>query len=108
MRMSNEQKEKTLRVGEWLYRAVAIFLLSNIYMEVNKVDVHEERLNKHDQSIDRLDNAVFAPSWLREKKREQSINNEKADTNRDVEYTEANLLSSTIQIKQVDSFLNNN
>jgi hypothetical protein len=107
--MSAKQKETAGIAGDWLYRAIAIYFLWNIYTDVQRTNsssaVYQERLDRHEMRLNNIEQSLFAPVWKRdEKKREVSARHTK-DTKFLFEYTQENLADLNRLGESADSVL---
>lgn len=101
--MSKETKDAA---GTWLYRALAIYFLWNIYTDVSSIDVIKSKVEKHDQEIAKLQEAVFTHAWIRRSTPEEKRKHQK-ETKFLEEYTGENIHAAKDQLSEVDS-LNRN
>lgn len=93
--------------GTWLYRAMAIYFLWNIYLDVSTIDVIKSKIEQHDREIDKLQNAVFTQIWI---KRSTPVEKERhrKETKMLEEITEDNIASAHTQMNEVDSLYKTN
>lgn len=104
MTMSKAQKDAA---GTWLYRALAIYFLWNIYLDVASIDVIKSRVDKHETEIGKLQAAVFTTSILRRSTPAEVVKHNK-QTNQLQQFTESNIDSAKEQLNKVDSSLADN
>lgn len=102
--MSKAQKEE---VGTWLYRALAIYFLWNIYLDVASIDVIKSRVDKHDTEIGELRAAVFTTSILRRSTQAERQEHNR-ETDRLLKQTEQKLDTAKLLNTIVDSSIANN
>lgn len=95
--------------GNWLYRAIAIYFLWNIYLDVQSTNkssaVYQERLDRHELRLNNIEQNLFVPAYEKyEKRRETSLRDLK-ESEMIFNYTCDNIAGSIAQLGAVDSFL---
>ena len=116
MRMSDKQKNLASIAGEWLYRAIAVYFLWNIYTDVQstnkllpvhntKIEDIEKKNDSQDQSIEKINKALFVPVFSLPDRKE-SVYIHGLETKNLMDITENNIVDANNQLNYVDSMLN--
>lgn len=109
MATTAEERRKREKISEWFWRGIAMIVLGAIYVKVDKIPVHESKIDDHERRLDKIEKAMFVPMWSKEKSELQHAQDsvKLRDSMELIEFTVDNLAYARDQIVLVDLLLEN-